>query len=261
MNDLDLTGHVALVTGSAQGIGKEIVLLFLNHGARVIAADINKMALAELNETIGNTPGNIAGRFPLSERFFSSVVDVAKVSDLQMVASKGEEVFGGVDILVNNAGVLHSTAMENITEEEWDSMMDINLKSCFFASQKVLPSMKRKGWGRIINMSSLAGRMGGYANGLGYSATKAGIIGLSRGMAQRLAKYQITVNCIAPGTTESGILSQLPEQKLAELKKMIPLGRFGKTMDIASLVLFLASDMASFITGSTIDINGGMYMG
>ena len=110
-------------------------------------------------------------------------------------------------------------------------------------------------------MSSLAGRMGGYANGLGYSATKAGIIGLSRGMAQRLAKYQITVNCIAPGTTESGILSQLSEQKLAELKKMIPLGRFGKTMDIASLVLFLASDMASFITGSTIDINGGMYMG
>jgi len=257
MNDLDLAGHVALVTGGAQGIGKEIVLLFLNHGARVIAADINKMALTELEGVVRNIVGDPAA----SGRFFSSLVDVAKVSDLQMVVSKGDELLGGVDILVNNAGVLHSTAMEDITEEEWDSMMDINLKSCFFASQKVLPSMKKKGWGRIINMSSLAGRMGGYANGLGYSATKAGIIGLSRGMAQRLAKYQITVNCIAPGTTESGILSQLPEQKLDELKKMIPLGRFGKTIDIASLVLFLASDMASFITGSTIDINGGMYMG
>jgi len=257
MNDLDLAGHVALVTGGAQGIGREIVLLFLNHGARVIAADIDEPALSELDETVGNTIGNLA----TSEIFFSSLVDVTKVDDLLRVAAQGDEVFGGVDILVNNAGVLHSTAMEDITEEEWDSMMDINLKSCFFASQKVLPSMKRKGWGRIINMSSLAGRMGGYANGLGYSATKAGIIGLSRGMAQRLATYQITVNCIAPGTTESGILSQIPEQKLAELRKMIPLGRFGKTMDIASLVLFLASDMASFITGSTIDINGGMYMG
>jgi 3-oxoacyl-[acyl-carrier protein] reductase len=244
---------VALVTGGAQGIGKEIVLLFLNHGANVIAADINGGALTKLDEFVRSA--TYAGGYA------SFLVDVAKVGDLQMVAEKGEELFGGIDILVNNAGILHSTPMEEVTEEEWDRMVNINLKSCFFASQKVLPAMKRKKWGRIIHMSSLAGRMGGYANGLGYSATKAGIIGLSRGMAYRLAPYQITVNCIAPGTTESGILSQFSDERLDELKGKIPLGRLGKTMDIAALALFLASDMASFITGSTIDINGGMYMG
>lgn len=253
MQELDLTGHTALITGAAQGIGKETALLFLKQGANVLAVDINGPLLNRLEGDAQKTG--------VSASLAVFCADVSQVADLEQAAQKGEEAFGGVDILVNNAGILHSTPLEEITEAEWDRMMNVNLKSFFFAVQKVLPAMKRKKWGRIINMSSLAGRMGGYANGLGYTASKAGIIGLSRGLAYRLAKYQITVNCIAPGTTESPILDGFSAEKLMELKKMIPLGRLGRPVDIASLVLFLASEMSGFITGSTIDINGGMYMG
>lgn len=251
--ELDLTGKVAIVTGAAQGIGKAITMRLAANGCKVLGADINPEALkaleAEAAAEIGD--GSVA----------TSVTDVSKVGDIEKAVAACADAFGSVDVVVNNAGILHSTPVEEITEEEWDRMMAINLKGVFFLSQKALPFMKKNKWGRIINMSSLAGRMGGYANGLAYSASKAAIIGLSQGMARRIAEHNITVNAVAPGTTESDIIKQFSEEQKDKLRSMIPLGRLGAVEDIADLVLFLSSDLAGFITGAVVDINGGMYMG
>ncbi|MCK5155097.1 MAG: 3-oxoacyl-ACP reductase FabG [Spirochaetales bacterium] len=251
--DYGIKGKTSIVTGSAQGIGREIAIAFLKTGTNVVAADINEESLVMFSRVVKNEdyPGSLA----------IVKTDVSSVSDLDNMVNTAVQKFGGVDILVNNAGILHSTPVEEITEAEWDTIMAINLKGMFFASQKVIPYMKTKNWGRIVNISSLAGRMGGYANGLAYSASKAGIIGLSQGLARRIADSQITVNTVAPGTTESSIIDQFSEEKKAELKKMIPLGRMGQPTDIANLVVFLSSELTGFITGAVIDINGGMYMG
>jgi NAD(P)-dependent dehydrogenase (short-subunit alcohol dehydrogenase family) len=251
--EIDLSGKTAIVTGAGQGIGKEVALALAQNGAKVFAADINL-------ETVNKLKTEGEKRFGRGNLEIS-VTNVASLEDLEAMVGKCVEVFGGIDILVNNAGILHSTKIEEITEEEWNRILAVNLKSVFFAAQKTLPYMKKKKWGRIINMSSLAGRMGGYANGLAYSASKAGIIGLSQGMARRVAEHNITVNTIAPGTTESEIINQFSQDAKDKLKELIPLGRLGQTQDIAGLVLFLSSDLAGFITGAVIDINGGMYMG
>lgn len=250
---IHLTDKIAIVTGAGQGIGRAIAFTLAEAGAGVLAVDINGDKLRKMRQEAVEGFGE--GRIEIS------ITNVASVEDLDVMVDKCIESFGGIDILVNNAGILHSTQIEDITADEWDDILDVNLKSVFFASQKVLPHMKAKKWGRIINMSSLAGRMGGYANGLAYSASKAGIIGLSRGMARRVAEYNITVNTVAPGTTESDIIKQFSDEAKEKLKELIPLGRLGKTQDIANLVLFLSSELAGFITGAVIDINGGMYMG
>jgi NAD(P)-dependent dehydrogenase (short-subunit alcohol dehydrogenase family) len=251
--DYGIQNKISIVTGGAQGIGREIVIAFLMVGTNVVAADCNEKNLDRLLREVSNEgyPGSL------------EVVktDVSSVSDLEKMVDTAVKKFGGVDILINNAGILHSTPVEEVTEQEWDNIMAINLKGMFFAAQKVIPYMKKNSWGRIINISSLAGRMGGYANGLAYSASKAGIIGLSQGLAYRIADSKITVNSVAPGTTESSIIDQFSEEKKAELKKMIPIGRFGQPADTANLVVFLSSELAGFITGAVIDINGGMYMG
>jgi 3-oxoacyl-[acyl-carrier protein] reductase len=239
------------VTGAGQGIGRAVAIALAQNGTIPVIVDVNaKTALkvaAEINSL--NVPA------------VSFKADVSSVAEIENMVRQVVDKFGTVDVLVNNAGILHATQIEDITEEEWDRMMAVNLKSVFFASQQVLPHMKKKRWGRIINMSSLAGRMGGYGNGVGYAATKAGIIGLSMSMARRVAPFNVTVNAIAPGTTESEILKSFTPERIAELKKLVPLGRLGKPEDIAALCAFLASEQAGFITGAVIDINGGMFMG
>jgi 3-oxoacyl-[acyl-carrier protein] reductase len=177
------------------------------------------------------------------------------------MAAFAADAFGGIDILINNAGLLHSTPVEEITEEEWDRISDVNLKAVFFACQAVLPYFKERGGGKIVNMSSLAGRNGGFANGLAYSATKAGIIGLTKGLATRLAGFSVNVNAICPGTTRTDILKSFSDDKIHELEGKIPLGRLGSVDDIANAVCFLCADEASFITGVSLDVNGGMYIG
>ena len=251
--ELDLSGRAAIVTGAAQGIGRAITMALAANGCKVLGVDINPDALKKLDADAAAELGQ--------GRVATAVADVSKIADIEKAVDSCAEAFGGVDIVVNNAGILHSTPVEEITEEEWDRMMAINLKGVFFFAQKSIPYMKKKKWGRIINMSSLAGRMGGYANGLAYSASKAAIIGLSQGMARRIAEHNITVNAVAPGTTESDIIKQFSEEQKNKLRAMIPLGHLGAVEDIADLVLFLSSDLSGFITGAVIDINGGMYMG
>lgn len=242
---------VAIVTGAGQGIGKAIVLTFAKEGGIVVIVDANAQTAREVELEVVAAGG----------RALSFALDVSDVGGLKVMVEHVVDQFGTVDILVNNAGILHSTKIEDITEHEWDRMMNVNLKSAFFASQQVLPHMKKQKQGRIINMASLAGRMGGYANGVAYSASKAGMIGLTMAIARRVAEFNITVNAVAPGTTESDIIKQFSSEQQESLRKLIPLQRLGKTQNIADVVAFLASDKAEFITGATIDINGGMFMG
>ncbi len=245
-------GEVAIITGSARGIGRAIAERFCKEGAKAAIVDVNEEEGTLCAQSIRAATGG-------DVQFFKcNVMSVDEIMDcIKSVAEK----FGHIDILVNNAGILHTTPIEDVTEEEWDRIMAINLKSVFFMTQQVIPYMKESGKGSILNISSLAGRMGGYANGLGYTASKAGIIGLTYGFANRLAKYDINVNAIAPGTTKTDILKDIPKDKLAELKSSIPLGRFGKPEDMANAAVFLTSSQANFITGTVLDVNGGMFVG
>lgn len=244
-------GEVAIITGAARGIGKKIAQAFCAEGARVAILDVDVNQGVACAQEIVQT-GGVAQFFPC---------DVMVVEQIKSTVQAVAEAFGRIDILVNNAGILHTTPIEEITEEEWDRMMAINLKSVFFMSQQVIPHFRKQQQGNILNISSLAGRMGGFANGLGYTASKAGIIGLTYGLASRLAVDNINVNAIAPGTTQTDILNVITPEKLAALKESIPLKRLATTEDIANSAVFLTSKRASFITGTVLDINGGLYMG
>jgi len=243
--------RVALVTGAGQGIGRACIERLAEKGMVAVAADIHSGAAEQV-------------ALALRQRGYesrSATVDVAEVAAVRETVARVVQEFGRVDVLVNNAGILHTTPLEEITEAEWDRILAVNLKGVFFMSQQVLPLMIGKHWGRIINIASIAGRMGGYSNGLAYSASKAGVIGLTMGMARRVAEFGITVNAVAPGTTMSPILDKIPVAQLEELRQRIPLKRLGEPQDTAALVAFLASEEAGFITGAVVDVNGGMFMG
>ncbi len=246
-----MKGRIALVTGGGQGIGRAIVLALADKGVIPVIADINGQNASEVVDQV-------------KAMGIESMYITVDLSDVNAIADMVGQIvgrYGRIDILVNNAGVLHSTAIEDLTEEEWDQILNINLKSVFFISQQVYKHMKQNRFGRIINISSMAGRMGGYANGLAYSASKAGVLGLTMGFARRVAEYNITVNAVAPGTTESEILKLFTPEQVEALKSQIPLKRLGSPEKIGELVAFLASDHADYITGAVIDINGGMFMG
>lgn len=244
-------GEVAIITGAAQGIGKAIALEFFNEGARPVVLDINDHKGQEVADQINQEGGSALYLH----------CDVTDVHEIEQTISKILDHFGRIDALVNNAGILHVTPIEDVTEEEWDRIMAVNIKSVFFMTQKVLPAFKKNEKGKVVNISSLAGRMGGIANGLGYTASKAGMIGLTYGFATRLAKHNININAIAPGTTKTDILSSISEERLEELRLSVPLRRLGEPEDIAFATVFLASEKADFVTGAVLDVNGGMFMG
>lgn len=241
--------RIAIVTGGAQGIGAAIVREFAAGGILPVIVDRNGEKAAMLRDTLVQS----------GLRADAAQGDVSRVDDMRALVDGVVQRHGRLDILVNNAGILHGTAIEDITEDEWDNMMAVNLKSVFFLSQAVLPHMTAAGSGRIINLSSLAGRMGGFANGVGYSASKAAVIGLTQAMARRVAHTGVTVNAVAPGTTESEMLQGLTTEKLAAATAAIPVGRLGTPEEIAALVSYIASERSGFLTGAVIDINGGVY--
>ena len=243
--------EVAIVTGGAQGIGKAIAQALCADGAKVAVFDIDEDKGAACVRDIKQSGADA----------FYYKCDVTNVQQMSNCVSLVAQTFGRIDILVNNAGMLHTTPIEDITEREWDKIMAVNLKSVFFMTQQVIPYMKEQGHGKVVNMSSVAGRMGGIANGLGYTASKAGIIGLTHGFANRLAKYNINVNAIAPGTTNTDILGAIEPQVLERIIENIPLKRLGETQDIANAAVFLASSKADFVTGAVLDVNGGMFVG
>ena len=244
---MNLQNRRAIVTGAAQGIGFAMARRLHAEGARVALLDIN-------DEKVRASAAQLAGCVGLA-------CDVSSPESIRRAVAQAAEALGGIDIVVNNAGILPSSAIPDVTEAEWDRTMAINCKGVFFMVQAALPHLKESPCARVINTSSLAGRMGGFETCLAYSASKGAINALTMGFARQLAPFGITVNAVCPGTTETPITKAFTPEAMERLLARIPLGRLGRPEDMAAAVAFLASDDASFITGLLMDVNGGMYMG
>lgn len=248
--ELGLKNRVAIITGAAQGLGRAIALALAGEGASVVIADINyQKARAVLKEVDGLTDGNLAVK-----------VNVARQADLDKLVSKTIQKFGRIDILINNAGICPRTGFEDITEKEWDTVLAVNLKSVFLLSQKILPYMKKKRYGKIVSLASVAGKIGGAQVGAHYAASKAGIICLTKSIAAAAGGFGINVNAVAPGVIGTDMTMCISAEKIKKYKRMIPLGKIGTPEDVARTVLFLASDVSDYLTGEIIDVNGGLVM-
>jgi 3-oxoacyl-[acyl-carrier protein] reductase len=247
--ELELTGKVALVTGAAQGIGKAVSLLLARSGADIVVSDIN---LEKAEETVREI--ETIGRKAMAIR-----VDVVSFSDVERMAEAILERFGRIDILVNNAGIARDKLILRMTEEDWDAVLDVNLKGTFNCTKAIVRHMSKQRSGRIVNIASVVGEMGnaGQAN---YSASKAGVIGLTKTVAREFAQRGINVNAIAPGYIETPMTDALSEKAKEELRRLIPMDRLGRPEDVAAAVLFLVSEASSYITGQVLNVNGGIYM-
>ncbi len=239
-----LEGKVALVTGASRGIGRAIALAFAEVGV-----DVAVNYISHEHEALDVTK-TIEG---FSRRSIAVQADVSQAAEVMRIVKTIEQNLGEIDILVNNAGIARSRTIDTITEQDWEEALTTNLTASFLVAQAVLPSMRRKRWGRIINISSAAAQMGGVV-GPHYAASKAGLIGLAHYYAAHLAKEGITVNAIAPGPVRTDMSAALPQ--LSE--SAIPVGRFGTPEEIASVAVLLAHN--GFITGQTINVNGGRYL-
>jgi len=247
---LSLENRVALVTGGSRGIGRAIALEFARRGAAVVVNYHNSPAAAEavVNEIVA--AGGKAAVFQ---------ANVADFAQAQALVKFTIDTFGDLSILVNNAGITKDTLIMMMSEEDWDAVLDTNLKSTFNCSKAAVKHMMRKRYGRIINIASVAGQMGnpGQTN---YSASKAGQIGFTKALAREVAARNITVNAIAPGFVDTEILEAMPPEALEAAMKLVPLGRKARPEEIAYAAAFLASDQAAIITGQVLGVDGGMAM-
>jgi 3-oxoacyl-[acyl-carrier protein] reductase len=247
---MTLSGRVALVTGASQGIGHACALRLAEAGATVAAAARNQQKLDELVAQI-TAAGGKAAAFPL---------DVADEEQIKATFKAAIAQFGKIDILVNNAGITRDQLVMRMKRADWDAVLNTNLTSAYLCIQQVIAPMLKQRWGRIINVTSVFGQTGqaGQAN---YSASKAGLIGLTMAIAREVGSRNITCNAVAPGFIETAMTAALPEEIKQSGLKMIPLGRIGTPEDVAGAVRFLASDEAAYITGHVLNINGGLLMG
>ncbi len=245
-----LDGKTALISGAAtaDGIGFATAKLFAEHGARVALLDVDD-AIAGRAAELG--PGHLG-----------LVVDVADGEACTKAANDIAKAFGGLDILVNNAGIVHGTAIMEISEAEYDAVLDINLKGTFHMAQAVIPHLRARHGGAIVCMSSIAGQSGGGVFGRAhYAAAKAGIMGLAKALARELAPDGIRVNAIAPGPIDNDFTRGRMTREIKDgIAKSIPMGRLGRSDEVAGVCLFLASELSSFVTGTVIDVNGGLLI-
>jgi len=247
---MKLKDRVAIVTGGARGIGRAIATSFLKEGAKVAIIDSDKERLETVKKEMGNE----------SKEVMVIPCDITKSSNVKEMMDQVRKRFGRIDILVNNAGIIRRGTIETVTEEDWDRVIEVNLKGTFNCCKAVAGIMKQQGYGKIINVSSIAGKMGDITSAPGYGPSKAGIDALTKTLARQLAQYGINVNSVAPHAIETEMSAQWSEERRKEIIASIPLGRLGKPEDVANAVLFLASDEASFITGEILDVNGGALM-
>jgi 3-oxoacyl-[acyl-carrier protein] reductase len=246
---MSLKGRVAIVTGAAQGIGKAICESLAAAGADLALCDISGPGVQGAAQEMSGQGG----------KTLALRADVASSSEVEGMVKEVLGAWGQVDILVNNAGIARDSLVLRMKDEDWDRVLNVNLRGAFYCTREVLRPMMKQRSGRIINMASVVGAMGnvGQAN---YVASKAGLIGLTKATAREVASRGITVNAVAPGFIETEMTGKLPEQIRQAMRQQIPLGRFGLPRDVAAVVSFLASDASSYITGQVIHINGGMYM-
>jgi 3-oxoacyl-[acyl-carrier protein] reductase len=246
---LKLAGKVALVTGGAQGIGKAVALLLARNGADIVVSDIN---LEKAEETAKEVQ-------TLGRKAMATKVDVATLSDVEKMVEEILAQFGKVDILINNAGIARDKLILRMTEEDWDAVLDINLKGTFNCTKAIVRHMSKQRSGKIVNIASVVGEMGNAGQG-NYAASKAGVIGFTKTIAREFAQRGINVNAIAPGYIETPMTDALSDKVKEELKRLIPMDRLGKPEDVAEAVLFLVSESANYITGQVLNVNGGIYM-
>jgi len=252
-NYIDLSGKVAIITGAASGIGRATSLALAESGTAVaINYKRNEKDAELLRKQIVSGGG----------RAIAVQADVTIAADVEALVGRTSEEFGPVDILVNNAGsLIERLRILDLTEERWDEVMDLNLKSAFLCSKAVAPSMIERKRGSIINLSSIAGRNGGALGSIHYSTAKGGLITFTKGLAKELAPFGVRVNAVSPGVIDTPYHEQFSSPEMMKsYVNAIPLGRVGRPEEVAKVIAFLASDAASYLAGETIEINGGMFM-
>ena len=245
-----LLGKSAIVTGASRGIGKDIALYLAKEGARVA---VNYSGSREKAEAVVEEIKSLGGEA------FAIQANVDQTEDVKRLISTTLEQFGTIDILVNNAGITRDNLLMRMKEQEWDDVINTNLKGVFLCTKAVTRQMMKQRAGRIINITSIVG-VSGNAGQANYVAAKAGVIGLTKSSAKELASRNITVNSVAPGFITTDMTDALPEEVRTQMLSQIPLGKFGNSEDVAKAVAYLASDDANYITGQTLHVNGGMYM-
>lgn len=247
---MDLSGRVAVVTGGGRGIGRAVALKLAEVGAKVVVNDTGdpEPALGVVEEIKA-----------MNREGMAIMADVSVSSDVTNLVDVAKDAYGQVDILVNNAGIARDQLVVRMSDEDWDKVLQVDLRSVFLCTRGVLRHMIRQRWGRIISVSSISGIVGnaGQAN---YASAKAGIIGFTRTIAKEVSSRGITVNAVAPGLIDTGITYQLPEDRRDELKQHIPLGYLGEPRDVAEAVAFLSSEEARYITGQVLSVDGGMAL-
>ena len=241
--------RVAIVTGASRGIGRSISLALAAKGATIVAVDMDQAA----------TDAIVAELQAAGMKALAVVGNVTLPADVERMIDAATEAFGRVDILVNNAGITRDGLLMRMKDEDWDAVLNVNLKGAFLCTRAAFKVMSKQRYGRIVNIASVVGQMGnaGQAN---YCASKAGLIGLTKSNARELAKRSITVNAVAPGFIATAMTDALSEKVRDELTAQIPLERLGSAEDIANAVVFLASEQSAYITGHVLSVNGGMYM-
>lgn len=243
---IELEGKVALVTGASRGIGRDIAARFVEAGAKVALVARHRDALQDTASDLG-------------DKAFPFVADVADSESIRETVSAVEQDIGPIDILVNNAGVTRDGVLVRVSEEDWDRVLDTNLKGAFNTTKVVARGMMKRRWGRVINITSVVGVIGNRGQ-VNYAASKAGLIGFTKSIAKELASRNILANAIAPGFMDTDMTKDLSDEQRDALLSQIPLGKLGTGDDVASVALFLASEMASYITGQVLVVDGGMVM-
>jgi len=247
---MNLVDKVAIVTGAGRGIGKAIAIALAREGANVIVNDVDLQTAEKVAKEINS----------MDQQALAIQVDVSDSKEVNRMVQLVIKKFKRVDILVNNAAIIRRGLIEDLKEEDWDKVIDVNLKGAFNCMKAVVGIMKKQRYGKIINISSIAGKVGDLASALCYGASKAGMTCLAKSLARELAPYNINVNVVAPHAIETDMSKEWSEEKRKNIIANIPLGRMGEPEDIAEAVVFLVSDKAKFITGEVLDVNGGYLM-
>lgn len=249
MGGKGLEGRVAIVTGGSRGIGRAVAQCLAEDGASVVVSGLDPARLEAATKELEGLGAPVQG----------VVADAARREDAERLVDQTKDRFGRIDVLVNNAGITRDALLVRMKDEDWDRVLDVNLRGAFLMTRAVAKVMMRQKGGRIINIASAAGAMGnpGQAN---YSAAKAGLIGLTKAVARELSRWGILVNAVAPGLIETDMAAALPQDAREALLAQVPLGRIGSGREVAEVVRFLAGDGATYVTGQVLHVNGGLYM-